>query len=196
MRGLAGRGRRALQVLRVGVGVMVGGEVCVLAALRRRRRRRLQGRVGGLDSVLSHGGTLEAQGSRLEGPSAGDHLLLLQELVLLLLLLAPLAHRGFVEPLLLLEWRPAWTQLWTTLRSHTRVHLPQIRRHVVGLLVRGVGGRQRGLGSSLRVSNGVGWRLQGRVAAHVRGSGESCARRSALLGRGRRGSQNPHGGHG
>lgn len=178
-------------MLGVGVWVVVGGEVCVLGALLLLRWR-LQGRTGGLHAVLSHGWTLEAHGSRLEGSAtAGAHLL-----EVLVLLLATLAHRGFVKPLLLLERRPVWTQLWTTLRSHARVHLPQVRRHVVGLLVWRVGGRQRGLGSSLWVSDSTGRRLQRRVATHVRWSNKSCARGSALLGRGCRGSQNPHRGHG
>lgn len=89
VRGLAGRGRGALQVLRV--GMVVRGEVCVLAALL--LLWRLQGWVGGLDAVLSHGCTLESHRSRLEGPTAGAHLLRVQKL-----LLATLTHRGFMEP--------------------------------------------------------------------------------------------------
>lgn len=77
VRGLAGWGRGALQVLRVGVRVVVGREVCVLGALLLLLWRRLQRRVGGLDAVLSHSWTLEAHGSRLEGPAPGAHLLLL-----------------------------------------------------------------------------------------------------------------------
>lgn len=79
--------------------MVVGGEVCVLGALLLLRWWRLQGWVGGLDAVLSHGWTLEAHRSRLEGPTAGAHLLLLLRLQeVLVLLVATLAHRGFMEP--------------------------------------------------------------------------------------------------
>lgn len=98
--------------------------------------------------------------------------------------------------LLLLLLRSGWSQLRTALRSHGRVQLPNVGGHVVRLLVGRVWRRVGSLWSSLRVCHRAGWRLQSCVPSHLRGSSQACAGGPALLGRGCRGSQNPHGRHG
>lgn len=97
---------------------------------------------------------------------------------------------------LLLLLSSGWSQLWTALRSHGRIQLPHVGGHVVRLLVGRVWGRVGSLWSSLRVCHCAGWRLQSCVPSHLRGYGQACAGGPALLRRGCRGSQNPHGRHG
>lgn len=117
--------------------------------------------------MLSDRWTLETHGCRLQGLSAPRGLLLgLEET-----LVSTLADWNFMGPLLLLlKLRPIRPQLWTTLRSHARIHLSCVGGHVVGLLVLGVWGRQRGLGSSLWVGHSIGWRLEGCVPCNLWGS--------------------------
>lgn len=113
--------------------------------------------------MLTDRWTLETHGGSLQGlPTSRGLLLSLQKT-----LVSPLAHWSFMRPLLLLKLRPVWTQLWTTLWSHARIHLPCIRGYVVGLLVLGVWGRQRGLGSSLWVGHSIRRRLQGCVPCNL-----------------------------
>lgn len=112
--------------------------------------------------MLTDRRTLETHGSGLP-TSRGLPLGLEQTLV------SPLAYWAFVRPLRWLELRPIWAHLWTTLRPHARVHLPCIGGHVVGLLVLGVLGRKRGLGSSLRMGDSIGWSLQGCVPCNLCG---------------------------
>lgn len=111
--------------------------MCVLRLGVLGRRHQALVLVLGRGSMLTHRRTLEAQGSRLHGLPAPRGLLLGLEQTLV----PPLTHWSFMRPLLLLELRPVWSHLWTTLRPHAGIHLPCIWRHVVGLLVLGVWGR-------------------------------------------------------
>lgn len=79
--------------------------------------------------MLTNRRTLVAHGSRLHGLPTSRGLLLGLEQTLV----APLADRGFMRPLRLLE--PIRSDLRSTLRPHARIHLPCTGRHVVGLLV-------------------------------------------------------------
>lgn len=113
--------------------------------------------------MLTDRRTLETQGRCLQGlPTSGGLLLGLEQT-----LVSPLVDWSFKRALLLLELRPIWTHLWTTLWPHAGIHLPCTGGHVVRLLVLGVWGRQRGLGSSLWMSHSTGWRLHGCVACNL-----------------------------
>lgn len=116
--------------------------------------------------MLANRWTLKTHGSWLQGLPASRGLLLGLEKTLV----SPLVDWSFMRPLLLLELRPVWTQLWTTLRPHAWIHLPSTGGHVVGLLVLGVWGRQSGLGSSLRMGHSIRWRLQSCVPRNLWGS--------------------------
>lgn len=129
--------------------------------------RRHQALVRGRGSVLTDGRALETHGRGRHGLPASRGLLLGLEQTLV----PSLTDWSFMRPLLLLELRPVWSHLWTTLRPHAGIHLPCIWRHVVGLLVLGVWGRERRLGSSLWMGHGIGWRLQGRVSCNLWGPG-------------------------
>lgn len=136
---------RALQV------VGLGGHMCVL------RLSILggwcQALVWGRNSVLADGRTLETHGSGLQGLPASRGLLLGLEKTLV----SPLADWSFKRPLLLLELRPIWPHLWSTLWPHAWIYLPCVGGHVVGLLVLGVWGRQGHLGSSLWMGHSIRW---------------------------------------
>lgn len=102
--------------------------------------------------MLTNRWTLKNHGSRLHGLSTSRGRLLCLEQTLV----SPLSNRSFMRPLLLLELRPVWSHLWTTLWPHARIHLSSIRGHVVGLLVLGMWGRKWRLGSSLWMCHGTG----------------------------------------
>lgn len=113
--------------------------------------------------MLADSRTLETHGGGLQGLPASRGLLLGLEQTLV----SPLADWSFMRPLLLLELRPVRPHLWTPLWPHARIHLPCIGGHVVGLLVLGMWGRQRNLGSSLWMGHSTGWRLQGCVPCNL-----------------------------
>lgn len=157
MGGLVGGGGNTLQV--------VGGQVCVLRLGILGRWR--QALVWGQRAMLIGRGTLETHGGGLMGLPIPRGLLLALEQTLV----SPLTHWGFMRPLLWLQLRPIGAQRWTPLWPHARVHLPCIGGHAVGLLVLRVWSRVGGLLSSMRMGDGIGWRLQGRVPCNLCGSG-------------------------
>lgn len=138
--------------------VRLGGHVCVL------RRSALGGRCQALDrgrdTMLTDGRTLETHGSGL--PTPGGLQRGLEHT-----LVSTLADWSFKRPLL--ELRPVWPHLRTTLRPHAGIHLSCTGGHVEGLLVLGLWSRQRDLGSSL--GHSIGLRLQGCVPCNLWGSG-------------------------
>lgn len=116
--------------------------------------------------MLTDSRTLETHGRGLQGLPASRGLLRGLEQTLV----SCLADWCFMRPLLLLELRPDLPHLWTSLRPHAGIHLPCIGGQIVGLLVMGVWGRQRDLGSSLWMDHSIGWRLHGCVPCNLWGS--------------------------
>lgn len=159
-----------------GVRGLVGGQVLV------RGERAL---VWALSSVLTHSRALEPHRGGGHGLSVSGRLE--QTLV------APLTHRGFMRTLLWWDGVSVWAHLSPMLWPDARVQLPCVGGDV--RLVLGVRSRHGGLGWPLLMGHAVRRGLHGVISGYVRGSGESCARRSALGWRSR-GSQTPQGGQG